>query len=153
MKSSDRIIEEQGGWIAFTATFVISFFISPVGYNYMALIQGFPAIGLGVFGFMLTFVAIILQSDNDTIAYMKSKKNLFALFVGYNKRVVSTAALLTIFTYIFPFLSFPDYLAGHTIDFKDLSLRFSMSFFWASLLKLAVDMYFFIRSFYILLKK
>ena len=146
MKTFGRFIEEKGGWIAFAVAFVISLFISPGGYDYLAIIKDFPAIGLGVFGFMLTFVAIILQSDNDTIAYMKSKKELFALFVRYNKRVVSTAALLTVFCYIFPSLSFPEFLLCCQIDVKEYMLRSSVSIYWASFLKLAVDMYFFIQS-------
>lgn len=153
MKSIERTLEEKGGWIAFVLVFIISLFISPSNYNYLELIEGFPAIGLGVFGFMLTFVAIILQSDNETIAYMKGKQSLFALFVDYNKRVVITAALLTVYTYIMPSLSFPSILADCTVDLKEIVLRICLSIYWATLLKLAVDMYYFIRSFYILLKK
>ena len=153
MKTFGRIMEERGGWFAFALAFAVSFLISPMHYNYTALIQGFPAIGLGVFGFMLTFVAIILQSDNETIAYMKSKKDLFALFVGYNKRVVTTAAFLTAYTYVYPSITFPDIVTDCSIDIKEIALRLSMSVYWALLMKLAVDMYYFIRSFYILLKK
>lgn len=153
MKSIERTLEEKGGWFAFILVFIISIFISPSNYNYLELIEGFPAIGLGVFGFMLTFVAIILQSDNETIAYMKGKQSLFALFVDYNKRVVITAALLTVYTYILPSLSYPSILAECTFDLKETVLRICLSIYWATLIKLAVDMYYFIRSFYILLKK
>lgn len=153
MKSIERTLEEKGGWFAFILVFIISIFISPSNYNYLELIEGFPTIGLGVFGFMLTFVAIILQSDNETIAYMKGKQSLFALFVDYNKRVVITAALLTVYTYILPSLSYPSILAECTFDLKEIVLRICLSIYWATLIKLAVDMYYFIRSFYILLKK
>lgn len=153
MKSIGRTLEEKGGWFAFVLVFIISLFISPSNYKYLELIEGFPAIGLGVFGFMLTFVAIILQSDNETIAYMKGKQSLFALFVDYNKRVVITAALLTVYTYILPSLSYPSILVECTFDLKEIVLRICLSIYWATLIKLAVDMYYFIRSFYILLKK
>ena len=73
------------------ATFL---FIPQELYDYHELLKTFPSIGLGVFGFMLTFIAIILQSDNKTITFIKSRKDLFALFVEYNKRVVYVSGML-----------------------------------------------------------
>ena len=156
MKSLGRIIEEYAGWAAFAIGFAVTCFISPEKYHYSELINGFPAIGLGIFGFMLTFIAIILQSSNDTIDYMKSQETLFKCFVDYNKRVVFVSAILTLYAYLISSFCIPvdciNWVIGG-ITVQRLVKIAAISLFWGLLLKLCVDMFFFIRSFYILLRK
>lgn len=156
MKSLGRITEEYSGWVAFAIGFVVSCFISPEKYHYSELIKDFPPIGLGIFGFMLTFIAIILQSSNNTIDYMKSQKELFKYFIDYNKRVVYISAILTLYAY----LKSSFYIPVDSIDWGicEISIRqiikiASISLFWGLLLKLCVDTFFFIKTFYILLRK
>lgn len=156
MKSTGRIIEENAGWAAFVIGVVLACFISPEKYHYSALINGFPAIGLGVFGFMLTFIAIILQSSNKTIDYMKSQETLFRCFINYNKRVVYVSAILTLYTYLISSFCIPDDCVGLTIGgitIQRIIKIAAISLFWGFFLKLCVDMFFFIKSFYILLRK
>lgn len=153
MKSPGRIIEEYGGWIAFAIGFIGSCLYGPDNYHYTNLIDEFPAIGLGIFGFMLTFIAIILQSSNKTIDYMKGQTTLFKCFVDYNKRVVCLSAILTLFAYLSSSFSIPfnNVIFGFSVH---QCIKVAMvSLFWGLLLKLGVDMFFFIRIFYILLKK
>ena len=156
MKSSGRIIEEYGGWIAFVIGFILSCIISPNKYHYSELIKGFPAIGLGIFGFMLTFIAIILQSSNKTIDYMKSQETLFKCFVDYNKRVVFVSAILTLYAYLISSFCLSvaciDWEIGG-VPVQRLVKIAAISLFWGLLLKLCVDTFFFIKSFYVLLKK
>lgn len=155
MKTLGRITEEYGGWFAFVFGFIVACFISPDKYHYSKLIHGFPAIGLGIFGFMLTFIAIILQSSNNTINYMKSQDTLFKSFVDYNKRVVYVSAILTMYTYLISSFSIPfsiDYMICGFSIYQSVRI-IAMSLFWGLLLKLSVDTLFFIKTFYILLRK
>ena len=126
MKSPGRIIEEYAGWAAF------------------------------VIGFMLTFIAIILQSSNNTIDYMKSQETLFKCFVDYNKRVVFVSAILTMYSYLMSSFCMPVDCIDWTIwgiTIQRLVKIAAISLFWGLLLKLCVDAFFFLRSFYILLRK
>ncbi len=156
MKSPGRIIEEYAGWAAFAIGFAVACFINPEKYHYSELINNFPAIGLGIFGFMLTFIAIILQSSNNTIDYMKSQETLFKCFVDYNKRVVVVSAILTLYTYLISSFCIPvgciDWAIGG-IAVQRIIKIVAISLFWGLLLKLCVDTFFFIKSFYILLRK
>lgn len=153
MKSAGRIIEEYGGWCAFFVGFGLSCFVAPEKYNYRTLIENFPAIGLGVFGFMLTFIAIILQSSNKTIDYMKEQTMLFKSFIEYNKRVVYLSAILTLYTYVATSISITLYFALGGFPVYTYLKIIGISFFWGLLSKLCTDTFFFIRSFYILLRQ
>ena len=133
--------------------FAIFLFIPQELYDYHELFETFPSIGLGVFGFMLTFIAIILQSDNKTITFVKSRKDLFALFVEYNKRVVYFSAILTITTFLVSTFQIHIDIEIQGIQLDYWSKRIFMALFWGCLMKLGTDLYFFVRSFYVLLKE
>ena len=73
------------GVLAFKLFLVV---IKPEYYSYKELIQEFPSIGMCAFGFMLTFLGIILQGDSSTIQYMKSRQVLYDKFIAYNKIIL-----------------------------------------------------------------
>ena len=77
--------EKYGGTLYGCLVFILFLFIiKPEFYSYKELIQEFPSIGMCAFGFMLTFLGIILQGDSSTIKYMKSRKTLYDKFIFYN---------------------------------------------------------------------
>lgn len=153
MKTPQRLVEEYGGWMALVFAFIVSCFTNPDKYHYSELIHGFPAIGLGIFGFMLTFIAIILQSSNKTIDFMKSQTELFKCFINYNRRVVYTSALLTLYAYLVSSFKIPfdSVICGYSVH--QFLKVFAISSFWGLLAKLGVDTFYFIKVFYILLRK
>lgn len=153
MKSLGKICEEFAGWMVFLIGFALSCLVNPESYNYSKLISEFPAIGLGIFGFMLTFIAIILQANNDTINYMKSNAILFQDFVDYNKRVVYLSAILTFYAYFLPHFHITFQWSILGIPIHEYVKIVVISLFWGLLGKLCVDSYFFLRLFFILLKK
>lgn len=154
MKSLSRIIEEYGGYIGFIFFTIIFMFISPDRYHYyISLISGFPAIGLGVFGFMLTFIAIILQSDTETIRFMKRKKDIFRSFVSYNQRVVIVSAVLTIYSYLLSSFNFSFEFTLYGVSIYQIAKVMALSLFWGLFAKMCIDSYFFVRIFYVLLRK
>lgn len=153
MKTLDKILEQHGGWIMACIVFAAFVFIPQELYDYHELLKTFPSIGLGVFGFMLTFIAIILQSDNKTITFIKSRKDLFALFVEYNKRVVYVSAILTITTYLVSTFQIQIDLVVQGIQLDYWAKRIFIALFWGGLMKLGTDLYYFVRSFYVLLKE
>lgn len=153
MKTLDKIMEQHGGWVTAGIMFAAFLFIPQELYDYHELLETFPSIGLGVFGFMLTFIAIILQSDNKTITFIKSRKDLFAMFVEYNKRVVYLSAILTITTYLVSTFQIHIDVEIQGVQLDYWSKRIFMALFWGCLAKLGIDLYYFVRSFYVLLKE
>lgn len=150
----DLFREKYDGWIVGAIVFILSLFlIKPTLYNEKELIENFPAIGLGIFGFMLTFIAIILQSDNETIRYMKSSTTLFERFISYNKRVVCTSAALTMVAYVGnAFIGAVPETGAIVTPTNCIEIIF-LSIFWAIFGKMIVDLWKFIKVFYLLLKK
>ena len=93
--------EKYGGTLCGCFVFVLFLFIiKPEYYSYKKLIQEFPSIGMCAFGFMLTFLGIILQGDSSTIKYMKSRQILYDKFIAYNKIVVIMSLIISFYSYI-----------------------------------------------------
>lgn len=150
----DLFREKYDGWIVGAIVFILSLFlIKPTLYNEKELIENFPTIGLGIFGFMLTFIAIILQSDNETIRYMKSSTTLFERFISYNKRVVCTSAALTMVAYVGNAFIGTVPETGVIVTPSNCIEIIFLSIFWSIFGKMIVDLWKFIKVFYLLLKK
>lgn len=146
--------EKNLGWCVASILALLSLLVvTPDMYDGEQLLNSFPTIGIGVFGFMLTFIAIILQSDNNTIQHMKSNSQLFNRFVDYNKRVVYTSAVLTISAYIGTALIQGELFS--TIPEPQIIIikMIGFAYFWGILGKMSVDLYMFVKVFYILLKE
>ena len=78
---------------------------------------------------------------------------MFALFVEYNKRVVYVSAILTITTYMVSTFQIQIDLVVQGIQLDYWAKRIFIALFWGGLMKLGTDLYYFVRSFYVLLKE
>jgi len=98
--------ELYGGIIAGLIVSIFIYWLKPITANWIDFIKAFPTIGMCAFGFLLTFLSIILQGNSEAITWMKSRKNLFRRFVVYNKRIVIVSFYLSISSYGFGFVKF-----------------------------------------------
>ena len=87
--------EQFGGIILGFILSVLVFVSSPELSKWKEFIKEIPNIGMCTFGFLLTFLGIILQGGSDTIEWMKSRKDLFPRFIAFNKRIVILSIILS----------------------------------------------------------
>lgn len=122
-------------------------FVCPTYNDYKGLIESSTTIAINIFGFLLTLLGLILQGTSETIDKMKSRKILYNRFIGFNKKVVIFAFIISIFGFLLKFNDNYFYLkAFNFIDQILLSLFFSIFGF------LLVQTSYFIILFYQLLK-
>lgn len=136
------------GFLAFVLFLVV---IKPECYSYKKLIQEFPSIGMCAFGFMLTFLGVILQGDSSTIQHMKSRQILYDKFIAYNRIVAILSLIISIYSYIIGYMGINSKISSvipYYSYFKDVFV----ALFWGLATKLLVDTYIFVKLFYLLLK-
>ena len=136
------------GFLVFILFLVV---IKPEYYSYKKLIQEFPSIGMCAFGFMLTFLGIILQGDSSTIQHMKSRQILYDKFIAYNRIVVILSLIISIYSYVIGYMGINSTISSvipYYSYFKDVFV----ALFWGLATKLLVDTYIFVKLFYLLLK-
>jgi len=147
--------ELYGGMMIGIIVTIIIFILKPNISNWTDFIKEFPTIGMCAFGFLLTFLSIILQGGSDAILWMKSRKILFKRFISYNKRIVIISFYLSICSYIFGFLNFE--LLKNMFDLTDCSFilmhQFLISLFGGFTTWFVIDTICFINIFYLLIKE
>lgn len=151
-KTISYCYEKCGGtlWGCFAfALFLI--IIKPEYYSCKELIQEFPSIGMCAFGFMLTFLGIILQGDSTTIKYIKSRDVLYKRFISYNKIVVILSLIISIYSYFIGYAEIKIIISS-IIPYYSYIKDFIIALFWGLVTKLFVDMCVFVKIFYLLLK-
>ena len=73
---------------------------------YLPFIAEFPTVGMCAFGFLLTFLGIILQGNSETIQWLMSKTNIYNRFILFNKRIVIVSFILSLYSYIIGYVDF-----------------------------------------------
>lgn len=117
----------------------------PTLENNRDLILSFIQIGLIIFGFLLTFLSVIVQSDSQSINRIKKSNLLYRRFINYNKSVVFLSLGLAIYSYLLGYVNL-DFIKS--IKYLNIGL---VSLFYALITKLTVDTVIFIRIFFILI--
>ncbi len=111
------------------------------------IINATPEVSISIFGILLAFMGIILQSPNDTIKAMLANDDNYELFMSYGGRVELNSAILTIYslviTNIHVSLLFPEFLSSYIPLIKQIAA----AFYWGMIAKLFVDLYYYIRIF------
>ena len=145
--TKDKFFERFAGWIAFLVVLVGMSFVSLDFYDYREIINATPEVSISVFGILLAFMGIILQSPNDTIKTMLANDNNYDTFMSYGSRVELNSAILTIYslviTNVHVSLLFPESLSSYIPLIKQIAV----AFYWAMIAKLFVDLYYYIRIF------
>lgn len=147
--------EKFGGIILGFILFVIVFLINPELSKWREFIKEIPNVGMCTFGFLLTFLGIILQGGSKTIEWMKSRENLFQRFIAFNRRVVVLSIILSFYAYFLAFFNFEwireyftDYICLYQVIRKILISSFALLSVW-----FLYDVMYFIKIFYLLIKK
>lgn len=150
--TKDKFFERFAGWIAFFVVLVGMSFVSLDYYDFREIINATPEVSISIFGILLAFMGIILQSPNDTIKAMLANDNNYKTFMSYGSRVELNSALLTIYslvvTKVHLSLFLPEILFSYTPQIKQAIV----AFFWAMIIKLVIDLYYYIRVFKLLFK-
>ena len=131
------------------------FFVNPEISTWKEFIKEIPGLGMCAFGFLLTFLGIILQGQSQTIEWMKSRGTLFDRFIAFNKRIVILSIILSVYSYFLAFFNF-DWLICN-LSCMDLLWGCAQKIMIALFLALAIwflcDVLYFIKIFYLLIKK
>jgi hypothetical protein len=150
--TTDKFSERYAGWVAFLVVLVGMSFVSLDYYDFREIINATPEVSISIFGILLAFMGIILQSPNDTIKTMLANDDNYETFMSYGSRVELNSALLTIYslvvTKVHLSLFLPDMLSSYTSQIKHTIV----AFFWAMIIKLVIDLYYYIRVFKLLFR-
>lgn len=150
-----------GTMLSILSFFILIIWVKPEYATYKELIKEFPTIGMCVFGFLLTFLGIILQGDSPTIEWMKNNEKLYPSFIKKNKSVVVFSLILSIYSYFLGYLHFSE----NSFSFFGKSFTLfvvnnlstikivMVSAFISMLIKYIYDTWVFIKIFYLLIKK
>jgi hypothetical protein len=134
---------------------ILVFLIKPELPIWKDFIKEIPDIGMCTFGFLLTFLGIILQGGSKTIEWMKSKEILFKRFISFNKRIVILSVILSLYAYFLSYFNF-EWLQKIFIHFLCL-FRLMQELLIPLFVLLSVwflcDVMCFIKIFYLLIKK
>ena len=144
--------EKVGGLLLGIITFIIIWIINPNFSNWKPFILEFPAIGMCAFGFLLTFLGIILQGNSETIKWMISRKDLFNRFVAFNKRIVLVSFFLSIYAYFLGYFDFQGIKIVFSAHFIAVCKKILIGIFSGLLVWFIIDTIQFIRIFYVLIR-
>ena len=143
----DKFFERYAGCGAFLVVLVGMSYVSLDYYDFREVINATPEVSISVFGILLAFMGIILQSPNDTIKTMLANDDNYEIFMSYGGRVELNSAILTIYslviTNIHVSLLSPELLSLYIPLIKQIAV----ALYWAMIAKLIVDLYYYIRIF------
>ncbi len=145
--------EKVGGLLLGIVTFIIIWFINPNFSNWKPFILEFPAIGMCAFGFLLTFLGIILQGNSETINWMMSREKLYNRFISFNKRIVVISFALSLYSYIIGYTNFQNIRALFSPQLVQIVKNISIGIFCGLLAWFIIDTLQFTRLFYVLIRK
>lgn len=150
--TKDKFLELYGGWIGFLVISIGMFFVPIDFYDYKAIIDSTPEVSISIFGILLAFMGIILQGQNKTIKAMLSDESNYKSFTFYGSRIEWCSALLTLYslviTNIHLSMVMPDSLQVTILYIKQISV----ALYWGMIVKLSIDLYYYIRLFKLLFK-
>ena len=135
--------EKYGGLFAGVIACCIIGTIHPASSSWKPFIVEFPAIGMCAFGFLLTFLGIILQGNSDTITWMMSRDVLYNRFIAFNKRIVIISSLIGINAFLLLLKSSSNFNKSNVL----------ISIFCGLLVWFIIDTIQFTRLFYVLIRK
>lgn len=108
--------------------------------------------GLCIFGFLLTVLAIIIQSDTNTISWLKSDKKLYQRFIAFNKKTVILSFLLSFYSFVIGSIDIGIFNDSETHLFPAFD-KILCSFWLGVLFWLIRDSLYFMHTFYLLVKE
>jgi len=147
--------EQLGGIIFGVILSVFVFLINPELSQWKEFIKEIPNIGMCTFGFLLTFLGIILQGGSKTIEWMKSREILFQRFIDFNRRIVILSIVISVYAYFLAFFNF-EWTRGYFSDFMciyQIIRKILISLFVLLSVWFLYDVMYFIKIFYLLIKK
>ena len=152
-KTPSYYAEKYGGLIAGVLACCITLIANPSFSNWKPFIVEFPSIGMCAFGFLLTFLGIILQGNSQTITWMMSRVKLYNRFIAFNKRIVIISFVLSLYSYLIGYANLQtitDLMVPHLVHIAKSIL---LGIFCGLLIWFIIDTFQFTRLFYVLIRK
>ena len=152
-KTISYLMEKIGGLLAGIMVCCIIGAIHPTFSHWKPFIAEFPTVGMCAFGFLLTFLGIILQGNSETIQWLMSKTNIYNRFILFNKRIVIVSFILSLYSYIIGYVDFQtlkDLLCPQLVQIAKSVL---IGVFCGLLVWFTIDTFQFTRLFYVLIRK
>lgn len=149
--TKDKFFERFAGWVAFLVVLVGMSFVSLDYYDFREIINATPEVSISVFGIILAFMGIILQSPNYTIKTILANDNNYETFMSYGSRVELNSAILTIYSLVITNIHIsllPDFLSPYIPLIKQIAV----ALYWAMMVKIIIDLYYFFRLFRLLFR-
>lgn len=125
----------------------------PTFSHWKPFIVEFPTIGMCAFGFLLTFLGIILQGNSDTIKWMMSRDSLYNRFIAFNKRIVIVSFILSLYSYLIGYANFQTITEFLCPKFVQTVKTILIGVFCGLLVWFVIDTFQFTRLFYVLIRK
>lgn len=146
-------IEKAGGFLVGIIVFCITENLNPTFSNWKPFIVEFPTIGMCAFGFLLTFLGIILQGNSETINWMIGRVKLYNRFIAFNKRIVVISFILSLYSYIIGYANFQNIYVLFNPQLVNFVKNISIGIFCGLLAWFIIDTFQFTRLFYVLIRK
>ena len=146
-------LEKTGGMLAGSIVFCIIWIVNPTFSNWKPFIVEFPSIGMCAFGFLLTFLGIILQGNSETIKWMMSRDKLYNRFIDFNKRIVIISFILSLYSYLIGYADFQTIKSILSPQLVQISKTIVIGVFCGLLVWFVIDTFQFTRLFYVLIRK
>jgi len=134
---------------------IFIYWTNPELSKWKDFIKEIPNVGMWAFGFLLTFLGIILQGGSSTIEWMKSREVLFQRFISFNKRVVILSVVLSVYAYFLGYFNFEwvQELLQKWDYFLEIIQKLLISMLAFLFVWFISDIMLFIKIFYLLIKK
>lgn len=150
--TKDKFFELYGGWIGFLVISIGMFFVPIDFYDYKAIIDSTPEVSISIFGILLAFMGIILQGQNETIKAMLSDESNYKTFMSYGSRIEWCSAFLTLYSLVITSFHLSMVIPDCVQEFIPYIKQVSVALYWGMIVKLSIDLYYYIRLFKLLFK-
>ena len=145
--------EKIGGLLAGIVVCCIIGAIHPTFSHWKPFIIEFPTIGMCAFGFLLTFLGIILQGNSETIKWMMSRDKLYNRFIDFNKRIVIISFVLSLYSYLIGYADFQTIKSLLSPQLVQIAKTILIGVFCGLLVWFVIDTFQFTKLFYVLIRK
>lgn len=157
MATFAKIKENYSGcFLGLLLAALVIFLINPTYADCINMIRALPQLTTCIFGFLLTLLGIILQSNGPVITKMKDSTVIYGRFISFNKRIVILSFGVTILALVMGYFNY-DWLKTLLMNWHSILPTFVRKFFifvlTCSSTCLVVDLMVFVKLFYMLIKE
>ena len=156
MATTDKLIERYLGILIGVVVAILVFLLNPSFNKSAGLVRALPQLTTCIFGFLLTLLGIILQSESPVIVKMRGKTEMYNRFIDFNKRIVVLSFVISFFSLLVGYIDFSwvhDFCDSIWVELYPTTGRIVLAVLSFGMVWLIVDMITFVKLFYKLIKQ